>query len=481
MATITSLGIGSGADLNGLVSQLVAVERKPLEQMRSAASGLQTQVSSYGKLSGQLSALQTAANKLNASQIWSQSTAKSSDDSAVSVVGGSSASAGNYTVSVSRLATSQTVVQETALPLASELVGQGTMTLQLGQWKDPPMNFLPQVGSNPVTLEVTAMDSMETLRDKINGLGMGITAALVNDSTGVRLSLRSTQTGEVNGFRLQANDADGNNTDASGLSRFAFDPQGGTTAMTAKTPAANSVALVNGIEINSASNELNSVVEGLSLRLRKANTGNVDVAVSSDREGVKSAIQGFADSYNDLARSIAEQTRYDATSKQGGPLQGDSAVASLQRQLRTLVNGVSGASGSFPRLSDIGLQLQRDGTLKVDSGKLDRALSNLPELKKAFSNNDSGNAQNNGFARRYAALASAALGVDGVLTTRTGNLQKLLSKNSEEQTRLNERVDRFQRRMVAQYTALDGNLARLNALSSSVTQQLNQLNKSNDR
>ncbi len=482
MVAITSLGIGSGADLSSLVNQLVAVERQPLNQMRTVAAGLQTQVSSYGKLSSQLSALQTAANKLTSNGLWSQSSASSGDDSAVSVTGGSGAAAGNYSISVSKLATSQTVVSLSSLSDANAAVGSGTLTLQLGQWDSPapPMNFLPQVGSSSVSLEVTADDTMGTLRDKINAMNAGVTASLVTDSSGVRLSLRSTATGQDNGFRVQALDDDGTPADGAGLSRFAYDPENATIGMESRVQAGNANAVINGIAVNSASNEITGVVEGLTFRLRKENFGSVEVAVNSDRESVKTAVKAFADSYNELAKTIADQTRYDATSRQGGPLQGDSAVGSLQRQLRSLINGTSGASSAFPRLSDIGLQLQRDGTLAVNSAKLDSAANNLTELKKAFANNDSGNTGNNGFARRYADLANQVLGVDGTLTTRTQSLQKLISKNTDEQSRLSDRVDRFQQRMVAQYTALDSNLARLNSLSSSLTQQLNRLNPSNN-
>ena len=123
--------------------------------------------------------------------------------------------------------------------------------------------------------------------------------------------------------------------------------------------------------------------------------------------------------------------------------------------LRNLLGATSGASGAFSRLSDIGLQATRDGTLEINQPKLDKALADLPELKRAFGNNDALNPANNGFARRYAMLATQVLGTDGTLTTRTDGLRKLIAKNSDDQDRLNTRVDQFQTRLVAQYTAMD--------------------------
>ncbi len=479
MPAIQSLGIGSGVDINSMVTQLVALESRPLVQMQSAAKALQTQVSSYGQMSSLFGALQTAANKLTGNSLWSQAKASSSDETAVSIVGGSSAATGSYAVSVQALATNQTAVSTGSYASATDLVGSGTLTLDVGSWDVPPMNFLPQVGRTPVSVDITATDTLQSLRDKINGAGAGVTAAIITDSSGARLSLRSTDTGAQNGFRVQVADDDGFDTDGGGLSRFAFDPASGTTLMEQKVAAGNARATVNNIPVESASNELSTVIEGLTLRLRKEIATPVDVAVSSDRESIKTSIQGFADAYNALSKLITDQTKYDPASKVGGPLQGDSAATGLQRQLRNLLNVGSGASATFTRLSDVGLEVQRDGTMKVDAGKLDSATGNLPELKKAFANKDSGNPANDGFARRYADLASQVLDLEGSLTTRTEGLRKRIAQNTEDQQRVEDRIERFQARLVAQYTAMDVNLSRLNALSSYVTQSLASLNNSN--
>jgi flagellar hook-associated protein 2 len=475
MPAITSLGIGSGLDVNTMLSQLVALESRPLDQMRSVANTLQTKVSSFGQISSLFSSLQSAANKLTGSSLWNQSTASSGDASVVQVVGNSNAAAGNYSVSVTTLATNQTVVAGSSLSDADQLVGAGTLTLDIGSWDRPPMNFLPQVGRSPIDIPVTATDTLATLRDKINELGAGVSASIVTDSGGARLALRSTATGETNGFRLSVADADGNNGDAAGLSRFAFDPQNGNAQMEQKVAAVNARATVNGIEVTSASNDLSTVVEGVTLRLRKEGGASTDVSVISDREGIKAAIQGFADTYNSLVKSISDQTKYDPTSKVGGPLQGDSAATGLLRQLRSLLGSPSDASSTYKRLSDIGLTAQRDGTLAVNSTKLDGATGNLAELKKAFAGDGNGNATLDGFARRYADLATQVLGTDGTISSRTQGLRDRITRNGDDQTRLQDRVDRFKARMVAQYTAMDSNLSKLNALSTYVTQQMNAL------
>jgi flagellar hook-associated protein 2 len=479
MAAFTSLGIGSGVDLNSMVTQLVALERKPLDQMKTDASRLQTQVSSFGKIQGLLGTLQDSANALTGSSLWAQGLPSSADETTVSVSGSSTAAAGSYAVTVQALAGSQTLASSSVFAAATDTVGSGTLSIALGTWDATRSAFTAKAGATALNVTLTATDTLQDLRDKINGADAGVSATLVSDANGVRLSLRSASTGAENGFRITATDTgDGNNTDNLGLSRFAFDPPSGATGLDLKQAAANAKATVNGIAVESASNELGGVVEGLTLRLRKESAAPVDVSVSRDRDSIVSAIKTFADAYNQLTTYITSQTKYDATTKVGATLQGDSAATGLQSQLRAVLATMSGASAAFPRLSDVGLQIQRDGTLKVDSAKLSAATANLTELKKAFANSDSAAPANNGFAKRYALLASQVLDVGGTLTTRNEGLRKLITKNSDDQNRLNDRVDRYQTRLVAQYTAMDANLSKLTALSNYVTQTLASLNKS---
>jgi flagellar hook-associated protein 2 len=478
MATITSLGIGSGIDINSLVTQLVAVESRPIAQLQTAKSRLDTQVSSLGKMQSLLAALQDAANTLTSNTLWTRSIATSSDERVVGTAGGGNAVLGNYGVTVQSLAAPQTLASSSVFAAATDLVGSGTVTLELGRWDEPPTVFTPKAGSAAVAVTIEATDTLQTLRDKINSAGTGVSASIVSDASGSRLALRSTTSGVENGFRVAVADADGNGIDAAGLSRIAFDPSAGATAMTYAQAGRDAQATINGIAVTTTSNDLSGVVDGLTLQLRQPSATAVDVNVISDRQAVKDAVQKFADTFNDLARYIADQTKYDPASKVGGPLQGDSAVGGLLGRLRGLINGGSGASPVFTRLSDIGLQLQRDGTLKVDGSKLDTSVGNLAELKKALSNTDALVPGNNGLARQFATLATQVLGVDGALTTRTEGLRKLISKNQEQQQRYEDRVERYRERLVTQFSAMDANLSKLNALQSYMTAQLAALQKS---
>ena len=476
MATITSLGIGSGLDINHIVDQLVALERRPLTQMRSDASRLQTQVSAYGKMQSLVSGLQDASNKLSSSTLWSKTVSTVSDESVIGVRAGTGAAPGSLQVAVTKLARSQTISSLDNFADSNALVGAGTLNIAIGAWDTGNTSFTPKTGSTAVDIAITATDTLAQVRDKINGAGAGVSASIVTDASGSRLALRSASSGAENGFRINTLDVDGDNVDGAGLSRLAHNPPAGTRMQLAQA-GVNAEATVNGIAVSSASNELGGVVAGLTITLRKEGA-SAEVGVAVDREAVGTAVKSFADAYSELAKYISEQTKYDAASNTGGPLQGDSSAIGLLSRLRGVLNLPSGAAAAFPRMSDAGLQLQRDGTLKVDDGKLTTAMADLSELRKAFSNTDTNAPANDGFARRYSQLAQQVLGADGNLTTRTEGLQKLISRNGDNQTKLEDRVTRFRERLVAQYTTMDANLSKLNALQSYVSQTVAALNKS---
>jgi flagellar hook-associated protein 2 len=140
--------------------------------------------------------------------------------------------------------------------------------------------------------------------------------------------------------------------------------------------------------------------------------------------------------------------------------------------MRTLLGSSSGASSVFTRLSDAGLEVQSNGSLSVSAGKLDTALANLPELKKLFANSDTLVPANEGIARQFRTMGDSLLSVDGAITTRTDGLRRRIELNQDAQERLDQRVAQIEKRLRAQYTALDATLGRMSGLSSYVTQQM---------
>lgn len=466
MTTISSPGIGSGLDVNSIISQLLAIERQPIVQLQSKATQIQARISEYGKLQSLTSAFRDAASALTKNETWGRTVGTSSNSAAVAIAAGSGAAVGSYSLQVQSLAAAQSLASG-AFESSDTAPGAGTLRIELGSWGPGQSTFTPKSGAAAVDIAIAATDTLAQVRDKINAANAGVTATILNDGSGARLLMRSNATGTESAFRT------------SGMSAFAFDPSSGPGAMTQTQAAANAAATIDGLAIASQSNTLANVVDGITLTLGQVTTGPVQLSVAQDNDGLKKAVQTFADAYNALASLVAGQVKYDAGSKTAGPLQGDSSAVGIQRQLRTMMGTSSGASSVFGRLSDVGLEMQANGSVKVNAGKLDAALANLPETKKLFANSDVAAPGNNGIARQLYTLTDAMLGVDGTLTTRTGSLQQGIARNTADQERLERRVDQVEKRLRAQYTALDATLGRLSGIGSYVSQQMAMLNNAN--
>ncbi|HEY6132482.1 MAG TPA: flagellar filament capping protein FliD [Rubrivivax sp.] len=474
---IQSTGVGSGLDVNSIITQLMAIESRPLTRLQTVASTTQTQLSSYGALKSRITALGDAAAKLASAATWNKTKATSSDADVLSVSSSDTAAPVNLQIEVSQLARAQSV-SSSRLATPADVVGTGTLTIEFGSWSDTFAAFTPKVPASSATITIgTGEDTLAGVRDKINAANAGVSATILNDSSGSRLVLRSTVTGAESGFRLSVSDADTNNLDDSGLSRLAFDPPAGAPAA-GNQRGVDLVATVNGAAIVSASNKLDNLVDGVSVQVHRATTDPVEATVALDTDAMKVLIEGFVKAYNDANQYLADQTRYNAEAKTAATLQGDRTAVGLQGQLRSLVATQSNASAVFGTLSSIGITLERDGSLKVNEDKLGRSLSNLPELARLFGGDSATDPTSVGIARRFDVLADANTNTGGALDSREEGLRQRLERNKDEQERFNDRLARTEARLRAQYTALDNKMSQLNGLSAYVTQQMEMLNAS---
>ena len=321
-----------------------------------------------------------------------------------------------------------------------------------------------------------AASSLAQVRDSINGAGAGVVASIVNDIAGSRLVLRSAQTGAENGFRMQVqSDDDGDGADATGLSALAFDPSaGGFSSMNRAQTAINAKATIDGIGIESASNTLSGTIEGLTLSLRQL--GQAEVVVEPDTAALKKSVDDYVTAFNESIKLLRGQTSYDPATKTAGPLQSDPSGRSMLMQLRSQFTGDGGVSSVYKRLADAGLSLNTDGTVKVDTAKLNAAIANGGELQKLFANVDSVNPANQGIANRLQGWLKQSLDSQGTVPSRTQGLQDLVRSNKQAQARLEDRVARTQERLLRQYTALDTRMGQLSGLASYVSQQMTMLN-----
>lgn len=467
---ISSPGIGSGLDVNSIVSQLVSIEKQPLTLLQSKASTLQTQLSSYGTIKSQTSALADAASALAKASGWTVYKATSSNPSAVAVTADSTAAAASFSVNVSQLARAQTaasmnVVQGATLGTASD---SGTLSIALGSWAT---GSFVGAGSS-VDVAISGSDTLTTIAGKINAANAGVTATVLRSGTQERLVFQSKTTGEAAGFQIAS-------AGFAGLDSLSFNsltnPAQSSGGMELGQTALNAKATFNGVAIDSASNTLTNTIPGLTLKLQQVTTSPVDVTVEQDQDAIKAKIQAFADAYTALNKTLANATKY-VQGGPSGPLQGDSTTVGLQRVLANIMSS-SSSGATFTRLSDIGLARQQDGSMTVDGARLATAMKDMGNLQKLFTA-DNGNASTNGFGLKVRDFAQGLIAADGTVTNKSTAIQGSISRNSKEQDKVNDRAAQVEKQLRKQYSDLDAKLAGMQSLSSYVTAQLAQWNKS---
>ena len=482
--SISSAGIGSGLDVKSIITSLMAVEAQPLTLLQNKASTVQTEISAVGQIQSLTSTLSDKARALSSTSLWTQTTSNSADPTVVTAdTSGGKAAAGDYSVSVQQMAQGQTVTSSVA---AGAALGQGTLTIQLGTYTSdgaqPPTTSFAKAASAAIDITIGPGEtSLSAIRDKINGANAGVSASIITDANGSRLSLRSTTTGAANGFKISVAETVDDTDPNTGLSALSFDGSTGATdsQLTLNQFALNAKATVNGIAVESATNKLSNISDGLSLTLLKKSDTPVDVNVAADTASMQKAITDFVTAYSSLQSYISLQTKYDSstavaagTARQDGPLEGDPSIVGFQNSLRAIVTTTSSTSSMFSRLSDLGIAVQKDGTLSVaNATKMTSALAHPDELSKLFTTFGTTN-ENTGIAVRFANLATNATGIDGALFSRSAGLKGELSRNQKQQDDMQTHLDATQARLTAQYQALDTTMSKMNALSSYVSQQV---------
>lgn len=378
-------GLGSGLDVNGLVTKLMDVEKQPLLKLDQKDGAVQLKISSFGTFRGAVSAFQSSLSALEQSTLYTANKGTIVDGNVASVSATANADLGSHTLEVTNLAVSQRLKSGTFKSL-TDTVGTGTLTLQFGTFTDDGVTKAfaanPKTSTKTISIDA-AHNTLAGVRDAINAAKVGVTASIVNDGTGFRVVMASNDTGTENSIKLTAADDDLDNTDALGLSQFAYDPT--ATAGIGKNlvqviAAEDATFNLDGIAITKASNTVSDALSGTTLTLLKTNVGApTELTVAQDTSGVKSAIDAFVKAYNELDTTADKLTGYDAAAKQGGPLQGDSTVRSLVAQIRNgLSSVVSSVGGSYTGLAQIGITVDRTGQLQVNAAKLQTALQANP-------------------------------------------------------------------------------------------------------
>ncbi len=452
-------GLMSGLDTDSIISQLMDLERRPIVQLQQKEAGYQAKITALGLVKSAMSELKASIEPLKDSDDFISYTATSTNSDILSVSASDNVQPGNYNITVSQLASAQQV-RSAGFSSSDVAVGTGTLTIQVGS-------------GQAVDIEITQdNNTLSGIAQAINESDAGVTAGVINDGSGnYYLTLQAKETGAANTISLTMNDGDGDNTDAAGLSSLYTDPS--AQELTETQAAANAQLTVNGIAVERSNNKIDDLIEGVSITLKSADPSTtVTVSASKNYGGLTSKVKSFIESYNSLVDTLSEQTKYDPATKQAGTLLGDSSVSRIGSALsRMLYEGVDGVDPDVNSLSKLGIEIDENGHLSLDSDKLQQAMKDHPDdVIKFFTSDETGN---EGIAVKLENFLDGYLqSSTGILSAKTDGLQKSIDRIEDQIQHINDRLVMREANLRHQFNALEDLLAQYQQTSGQLDQQL---------
>ncbi len=456
---ISAAGVGSGLDISGIVSQLVEAERAPktfLLDRREAA--LQAQLSGFGTLKAALLDLRTSLSGFASANDFQQRAATSSDGTLFTANATSGAVTANYQIVVDQLAQPRKLSSQ-GFGSSAATVGSGTLTFS--------------AGGDSFTVDISATSgSVAGVRDAVNAatgndLVTATTVQVADGSGGQETRLLFTAKGAQD-LTISVDDIDGVDTDASGLSQLVFTSGGVENMQSIQAPSTARV-FIDSLLVESDTNTVEDAIEGVTLELLAADPAATNtLTVSDDSFAVKQSLQAFADAYNVFVETTNALTRVNAPGD-AGILVGDSTMRNVQAQLRRVFAERSLQPNMPGNLAEFGITTQDDGTFTFDETMLESQLGENPEaVSEYFAGED-------GLAARLTTLLDGYLAPNGTLDARTDRLDGDIGRIGDARERLELRVQATERRLLAQFSAMDSLVAQLNVTGDFLDQQLSAL------
>lgn len=464
MATSTITGLGSGLDIDSMVTAIADAQKAPKQaQIDRLTTKTETSLSAVGTLTSAVETFEASLTALESSSSSFEGLGvQSSADGVASATAGAGAVPGSYEVEVISLASSSKVASASLEGGASTTFDSGgTLTIDVGD-------------NASYEVQVAPGASLTEIRDAINSqlsATAGISANIITDASGARLVLSSEVTGEGTDLYVKGTgdlaalninvDEDGNHD---------LTQQSGTGAGSI-TLASNASYKIDGLELSSSTNTV-TALSGLSIKLTAEGTTTLTVAPNT--EGLKTSIEAFVSAYNNLITVTNALTRVttseDETSTDAGALVGDALVRSLLGSIRNELVQPSTGSGELSVLAQLGVTTNKDGTLSIDDAKLSSALETHYDEVQAFFVGD------DGLIPRLKSVTEPYTAPGGLLAGRTESQQKTMTQLSEQQQALDRRIDSLTTSLYTKYNNMDILVAQLQATSESILATLNALN-----
>ena len=454
MPSIVSTGIGSGLDIAGIVQSLVAAEGQPVEtRIAQQEARAQAKLSAFGSLKSALSDFRDKLDTMKTLEKFLSRTASSGNEDYFTVSAGTNAQPASYDLEVVQLAQAQKLTSG-AFVDADAVVGTGMLKLEIG------------ADEMELTIDGTN-NTLAGIRDAINSASdnPGISATIVNADSGSYLIVTGEATGAANDITISQAGGDG------GLSALEYDPSKGLTSMTESIAAQDAMIRIDGLDVMNESNTFTGAVQGVTINALETSGGTTDtLLVENDDQAAKDLVSDFVESYNALVTIFDNLTSYDAENEIAAPLVGDSTLRGIRDQIRRELSiGVQDLDASFSSLSEVGIEVQLDGTLDLNSERLDAIVADdFVKFGQLFSTTD-------GFATRLYDLTDGYLSDEGIIESRTQGLTSTIEGFSDDRQALNDRLSSLETRLLRQFNALDSLLAQLTSTSNFLTQQLSNL------
>jgi flagellar hook-associated protein 2 len=430
---------GQGFDVASTVTQILANEQAIETPWKNQFTTLQAQDTAFTSIGTDLSTLTTSLQALtDFTGVLSQKQGSSSNTDILTLTGATAAaSAGSHTITVNSLAQTSSNYSSTITNATDEL--SGTITIQVGSGQ-----------ASTVTVD-SSSDTLSTLASAINAAGLGVTASVITDAAGSRLSLVSGTGGSSGQLTISSSLSDVTTGTNIG---FAVGQTGKDGSLT-----------VDGIALTTASNTVSNAIPGVTFQLLASGAGtSVQVQITNDDSSVISAMSSFVSAYNTVVGDIHTQEGKDSSGN-AEPLYGNPTLSLIQSQLSEALLGGS-ASGSISNMSQLGISVNSDGTLTLDSGTLQNALDTDFADVTGFLQNSGSFGQN--FANVLNSLGSQAP---------SGEIYLALQQNSATEKALNTSITDEDARIASDKTSLTNTLNTANEELQAIPSQLNEVDE----
>lgn len=383
MPAITSTGLGSGLQINDIVTAIIDAEKVPAQGLidRDAKKATE-QISAFGSINSALSTFKDSYKDLSKTSSYSAVNISSSDESVLTATAGLGAQTGVYDIEVKEKAQAQSLATG-AFASPNDSMGTGTMTIRYGSYATGTFAVNADTTIQNITID-SSNNTLSTFRDALNADDSnGVSASIINDGSGYRLVMTSDNTGKEFAMEITVSDDDADDTDnTSGISRLIYNDA--NKNVTQSVAAKDAEIVMNGLTITRNSNDIESVITGVTIKLLDTKPGeNIRLNINKDTSTVENEIRAFVDNYNALTVQLNEFSKVDSSNGETGVLVGDATVRSIENQLRGLLNNrLEHLPGSIKSFANLGIFTNRDGTLEINESN-----SALPMFSEVIKDN----------------------------------------------------------------------------------------------